>query len=558
MVFMKALMRVVDEDEKYKRKMKRDVRKRGSKWRSLLPWNRNNKKNKDNGDNNVTEPTKRRIHNEVKVGLLSRLPQLDSTLNVRKTDIRSESFNILAVLGNDDSHSYVPTHLHDNDDVDYVVTNHGNLDNDTDHGVRTVIYENEADDEVDASRTSNYSLPVDQKIYEWTKYRQCHDDKNYTSSEGFSTRSILKSSFSLPTGNSDKQFNSVRFADNLSPLSSSNHHSPTIGRKDISPTAQSVTDYVTSPKLYESNGIASLKNTIKTVEYNTSNDRLDERRESLGTKNTMPSLVASSTSTPTTRWLSSSSSNPTIPKPKSIQLRQVSIQEHRLRSFSKYQFFRTMCDDAFDLVDIDQVGAIDEEEFYNGLLLIQLNLGIYLGSSACIKPISKAKAARLFNKIDHDHTGVIDKIDFREVMVVLLRTALKQLIFHWIAIFLLVPFLTCFVIDTFHRPISFIIQTFTIICNFFLGTKATTSSIQTIVSSSNDQPSFLHFVGIIMRSVGIVFQFMLDITPCSMKQSIPVIVTSIMLGMFFVPYIHSQINVYIFPSKTKSIPIKVD
>lgn len=540
MMIIKTIMRLIDEDDKHKRKMNRKIRKSGSKWRSLLRWNMNNKKSTNADDNGVPQPTRTRVHNEAKVGLLSRLPQLDSMKNVRTTRNRSDSFNILAVLGNDDSHSNIAYHLQD-DDIDYVVTNHSvtmnNLTNNTDHCVRIQNYTNADNDESDTTYTSDDSLPVDQKIYEWTKHRQYDDNKDNLISQILSTRAILKSKSSPDTIYDKKQINSVRFENDLSFLLSPDQRSPPKGLK-----VHNGTDVMTSPNLYTFNGIASLK---ETLEFNSTIDRQVLRRESSG----MPSLIASSTSSPTTRGVSSSS-NPMILKPKSIQKRQVSIQEQRLRSFSKCTFFRTICDDVFDVVDCDQVGAIDEKEFFNGLLLIQLNLGAYLGSSACIKPISRTKAIRLFHNIDHDHAGVIDKIDFREVMVVLLRNVFKQLIFHWITIILFVPFLTCFVIDTLHHPVSCIIQTFTIICNFFLGTETTGSSIPTILSSSNHQPSLSHFVGLLMQSVGIVFRFILDMTPYTVKQSLPIIITSIVLGMFVVPYIHSQINALFSPNKS--------
>ena len=42
-----------------------------------------------------------------------------------------------------------------------------------------------------------------------------------------------------------------------------------------------------------------------------------------------------------------------------------------------------MADTAFDLVDADKSGSVDEKELYSGLLLIHLKLGCYAGPAAC-------------------------------------------------------------------------------------------------------------------------------------------------------------------------------
>jgi hypothetical protein len=51
--------------------------------------------------------------------------------------------------------------------------------------------------------------------------------------------------------------------------------------------------------------------------------------------------------------------------------------------FSQLEWFKRMSHWAFDVVDSDQSGHIDEQELYSGLLLIHLKLGTYAGPAAC-------------------------------------------------------------------------------------------------------------------------------------------------------------------------------
>ena len=50
---------------------------------------------------------------------------------------------------------------------------------------------------------------------------------------------------------------------------------------------------------------------------------------------------------------------------------------------TRTKFFQDMCDSAFNLIDADGSGEVDEKELYSGLLLIHLKLGTYAGPAAC-------------------------------------------------------------------------------------------------------------------------------------------------------------------------------
>mmetsp|Transcript_23285 Transcript_23285/g.64961 ORF Transcript_23285/g.64961 Transcript_23285/m.64961 type:complete len:215 (+) Transcript_23285:237-881(+) len=47
------------------------------------------------------------------------------------------------------------------------------------------------------------------------------------------------------------------------------------------------------------------------------------------------------------------------------------------------RYFRNLCNNAFELIDTDGSGEVDEKELYSGLLLIHLKLGTMAGPAAC-------------------------------------------------------------------------------------------------------------------------------------------------------------------------------
>lgn len=60
-------------------------------------------------------------------------------------------------------------------------------------------------------------------------------------------------------------------------------------------------------------------------------------------------------------------------------------EEKKLKAswLARRKFFVKMADQAFELVDADGSGDVDEKELYSGLLLIHLKLGCYAGPAAC-------------------------------------------------------------------------------------------------------------------------------------------------------------------------------
>ena len=81
--------------------------------------------------------------------------------------------------------------------------------------------------------------------------------------------------------------------------------------------------------------------------------------------------------------------NPASPQPKKTRKSWISSNKQ----------FRKMADWAFDVIDTDQSGFVDEKELYSGLLLIHLKLGSFAGPAACKVRNQHAEGAkRLFSR----------------------------------------------------------------------------------------------------------------------------------------------------------------
>lgn len=101
-------------------------------------------------------------------------------------------------------------------------------------------------------------------------------------------------------------------------------------------------------------------------------------------------------------------------------------------------YFCKICDSAFESIDVDKSGFVDQKELYSGLLLVHLKLGMYLGPAAC-KPIGRERCQSIFEKVDTDHSGTLDKDEFRNVMIFLFGNVLLRVIVQWTATIFIVP-----------------------------------------------------------------------------------------------------------------------
>jgi len=116
----------------------------------------------------------------------------------------------------------------------------------------------------------------------------------------------------------------------------------------------------------------------------------------------------------------------------------------------RWSFFERMCDDAFDSIDIDRSGEINESELYQGLLLIHLKLGLYFGAPAC-KPISAENVKSLFRKLDTNRDGSLDKTEFRNVLVLLMGNVVARIVFQFVCMLVIVPLVAATVLESVGR-----------------------------------------------------------------------------------------------------------
>jgi hypothetical protein len=102
------------------------------------------------------------------------------------------------------------------------------------------------------------------------------------------------------------------------------------------------------------------------------------------------------------------------------------------------KLFQDMVHNAFDLVDQDGRGFVDEKELYAGLLLIHLKLGMVVGPAAC-RTISRERCKAVFEKFDVEERGYLNREEFGKVMVFVFSNVLCRLVVQWSMTIVIVP-----------------------------------------------------------------------------------------------------------------------
>lgn len=101
------------------------------------------------------------------------------------------------------------------------------------------------------------------------------------------------------------------------------------------------------------------------------------------------------------------------------------IKKYRGSWLTRSKRFRQLSNWAFDVIDTDGSGNVDEKELYSGLLLIHLKLGCYAGPAAC-RPVDRQLVHDIFRKMDVDQSGSLDREEFLQVMMVLCSNVLTR------------------------------------------------------------------------------------------------------------------------------------
>ena len=206
--------------------------------------------------------------------------------------------------------------------------------------------------------------------------------------------------------------------------------------------------------------------------------------------------------------------------------------------FCRTKYFQKMCRVAFDAIDSDGSGTMDEKELYAGLLLLHLQLGMYAGPAAC-RPLSREQVHTVFVKMDTDQSGTLDVLEFQAIMSVLFSNVLLRVIVQWSMTLMIVPWLAQFILSAIVTVITYIAN---VIANldehsaFFNFVELTFEGIMEFIYNSI-LPNFVKvMLSIMQRGVSMV--------PVSVWKALPLTILSTVLGIVVVPYCIFQIDFY--------------
>lgn len=201
---------------------------------------------------------------------------------------------------------------------------------------------------------------------------------------------------------------------------------------------------------------------------------------------------------------------------------------------TRTKFFQSMLENAFHMVDADGSGEVDEQELYSGLLLIHLKLGTSLGPAAC-KPISREQCKTMFEKVDVDHSGTLDRSEFDAVMMVLFGNALLRVAFQYSCTIILVPLLAQQILTAVQMSISTIYH-----------------YVSTLIEDNTQVDEFGSLVWdkIVATTPTALDNFMesaynlLQKVPPSVWNALPLTLTSTLLSMMLIPWSLMRIDDY--------------
>jgi hypothetical protein len=131
--------------------------------------------------------------------------------------------------------------------------------------------------------------------------------------------------------------------------------------------------------------------------------------------------------------------------PFALQLERAKTDKTSFLATSKY--FHKLVNWAFDVVDIDQSGHVDKKELYSGLILIHLKLASYLGPAAC-RPASRKHVYEIFDLIDFNNSGKLNRVEFGTVMLLFLPQIITRVLLHMMMAIIIIPFLSRYIVTS--------------------------------------------------------------------------------------------------------------
>ena len=100
--------------------------------------------------------------------------------------------------------------------------------------------------------------------------------------------------------------------------------------------------------------------------------------------------------------------------------------------------FKKLTDWAFKTIDADGSGQVDKKELYTGLLMIHLKLATYAGPAAC-RPATREYCEKIFDQMDVDKSGELDREEFTEVMQIVCAQVFTRVAIQWTMTLMIVP-----------------------------------------------------------------------------------------------------------------------
>uniref|UniRef100_A0A7S1UZZ3 EF-hand domain-containing protein n=1 Tax=Grammatophora oceanica TaxID=210454 RepID=A0A7S1UZZ3_9STRA len=200
---------------------------------------------------------------------------------------------------------------------------------------------------------------------------------------------------------------------------------------------------------------------------------------------------------------------------------------------SRSKWFRDLSDNAFTVIDADESGCVDEKELYSGLLLIHLKLGSYAGPAAC-KPVDREKVHAVFNKMDADKSGSLDREEFLEVMTVLCSNVVSRVMAQWALTLLIVPLVAQYILDGFIWLTTTVWQQVTAL-----------DGVETVFDALQEQGEDIQGMieakipASVLGPIAGAYNFVEDLVqqvPESVWESLPVTLISCVMGVILVPY----------------------
>jgi len=208
--------------------------------------------------------------------------------------------------------------------------------------------------------------------------------------------------------------------------------------------------------------------------------------------------------------------------------------------------FRKMANWAFDVIDADGSGEVDEKELYSGLLLIHLKLGSYAGPAAC-KPVDRERVHQIFLKFDVDGSGSLDRDEFHEVMTVLCSNVFTRVLVQWSLTLMIVPMVAQAILDGIVDLFEFIVHQY----NQWDDIDPLEAQIMRYGEMVMDYYNeYVYYPIIVAKSPPIVLRWgqkiweIIDDIPEAVWSTVPVTLLSCILGCLVVPYCIFKIDAF--------------